>query len=141
MQAAPDNSTAAPHVPPSTRLGTVSNSINSLKNGRAVSVDDLVNKGVGVPSNIGGRICSLNDDSTNKSGKPPEQRTLKFRIKMKSDNLAQKNAALYSGLGLDISSSSSMDESPIQTGGILPVSQQTGEESPTSIIQVHVFFF
>lgn len=131
VEAAPDNLTSPSHVPSSTRLG----------NARAFSVDDSMNKVVGISSNIGVQMCSLNNHCTSKSGKSTEQRTLKFRIKMKSDNLDQKNAAIYSGLGLDISPSSSMDKSPLEIGGTPPVSQQTGKESPTAIIQVQMIFF
>lgn len=139
-KAASNNSTAPSHVPPSTRRGSAPCSTNSLQNARTFSVDDSTNKGVGISSNIGAERCSLNDDSTHKSGKSTEQRTLKFRIKMKYDNLAQKNAAIYSGLGLDISPSSSMENSPVETAGMPPVSQQIGEESPAGIIQAMTSF-
>ncbi|KAI9123074.1 hypothetical protein K1719_005963 [Acacia pycnantha] len=140
VEAASDNSTAPSHVPPSTRRGTAPCSTNSLQNARAFSVDGSKKNGAGTSSNTGAEMCSLKNDSTNKSGKSAVQRTLKFRIKMKSDNLTQKNAAIYSGLGLDISPSSSMDGSPIETGGTLPVSEQIGEESPSGIIRAMTSF-
>ncbi|XP_028751562.1 uncharacterized protein LOC114711340 [Neltuma alba] len=140
VEATSNNSTVPSRVPPSTRLGTAPCGTNSLQNARAFSIDDSMNKDVGISSSVGAESFSFNDDSTDKSGKPTDQRTLKFRIKMKYDNLAQKNAAIYSGLGLDTSPSSSMDNSPIETGRVPPVSQQTGEQSPTGIIQAMTSF-
>lgn len=80
-------------------------------------------------------------ESTNmKSTEISDQKTLKVRIKMGTDNLStQKNAAIYSGLGLDVSpsSSSSLDESPSESEGISREHQGAPFESPSSIIQVN----
>lgn len=140
MQVASDNSKAVSNVAPSVKLGTASRSAHSFHNARAPPVDDSMKKDIRISSNLGAERCPLKDDSTNKLGNSADQRTLKFRIKMKSDNLTKKNAEIYSGLGLDISPSSSMGDSPEETGSMPPVSQENGEESPTSIIQVEDTF-
>ena len=77
---------------------------------------------------------SLNTKPTSKS----DQKTLKFRIKMGADNLpTRKNAAIYSGLGLDVSPSSSLDDSPSGSEGISREHQDAFSESPSSILQVN----
>ncbi|KAH7517109.1 hypothetical protein FEM48_Zijuj09G0027500 [Ziziphus jujuba var. spinosa] len=76
-------------------------------------------------------------DSINKrSANVPDQKTLKVRIKVGSDNLStRKNAAIYSGLGLDDSPTSSLDDSPSESEGISHEPQNVPFESPTSILQ------
>lgn len=65
----------------------------------------------------------------------PDQKTLKVRIKMGTDNLpTQRNAAIYSGLGLDVSPSSSLDDSPSEISRGL---KDAPFESPSSILQVN----
>lgn len=77
---------------------------------------------------------SLNMKSTSIS----DQKTLKVRLKMGPDNLStQKNAAIYSGLGLDVSPSSSLDDSPSESEGLSREPQDAPFESPTSILQVN----
>ena len=66
-----------------------------------------------------------------------DQRTLKVRIKVGSENLsAQKNAEIYSGLGLVVSPSSSMEDSPTTSEGQCGKLLGVPEASPTSILQV-----
>ncbi|XP_022741106.1 uncharacterized protein LOC111292786 isoform X2 [Durio zibethinus] len=79
---------------------------------------------------------ALKDESLSRAGIPSNQKTLKVRIKMGSDNKAQKIAAIYSGLGLDYSPSSSLGNSPEKSGGTVTVSQEIARESPTRILQV-----
>lgn len=81
------------------------------------------------------------EDSSLKSGidkkSVNDQRTLKVRIKVGSENLsAQKNAEIYSGLGLVVSPSSSMEDSPTTSEGPYDKLLDVPEESPTSILQV-----
>ncbi|CBI36813.3 unnamed protein product, partial [Vitis vinifera] len=69
-----------------------------------------------------------------------DQKSLKVRIKVGSDNIkAQRNAAIYSGLGLVTSPSSSSEDSPSECEGNFPESQETQGESPSSIIKVNFF--
>ncbi|XP_074565309.1 LOW QUALITY PROTEIN: cysteine-tryptophan domain-containing zinc finger protein 7-like [Curcuma longa] len=66
-----------------------------------------------------------------------DHKMLKLRIKVGPDNnLARNNAAIYSGLGLDISPSSSSEESPDGSNGIFPEPHDTFDESPRTILKV-----
>ncbi|MCI82954.1 MORC family CW-type zinc finger protein 4, partial [Trifolium medium] len=51
------------------------------------------------------------------------------------DLLTPKNAAIYSGLGLDVSPSSSLDDSPSESEGISRGPLDAPFESPTSILK------
>nr|KYP71330.1 hypothetical protein KK1_010585 [Cajanus cajan] len=76
---------------------------------------------------------SLNKKVTSTS----DQKTLKVRIKMGPDNLStRKNAAIYSEIGLDVSPSSSLDDSPSESEGISRGPQDAPFESPTIILQI-----
>ncbi|CAL0320600.1 unnamed protein product [Lupinus luteus] len=67
----------------------------------------------------------------------PDQKTLKVRIKMGLENLpTRKNVAIYSGLGLNESPSSSLDDSPSESEGLSREPQHGPLESPTSILQI-----
>jgi len=70
-----------------------------------------------------------------------DQKPLKVRIKVGSDNLSvKKSAAIYTGLGLDGSPSSSFDDSPMEGEELsdgLPINPH---ESPSQILQVSSLF-
>ncbi|GFZ19525.1 CW-type zinc finger [Actinidia rufa] len=67
---------------------------------------------------------------------PSDQKTLKVRIKVGSDNLStRKNADIYSGLGLDISPASSLDDIHTESEGFSREHQDGADESPISILQ------
>ncbi|KAE9589225.1 hypothetical protein Lal_00000301 [Lupinus albus] len=67
----------------------------------------------------------------------PDQKTLKVRIRVGLENLpTQKNVAIYSGLGLNESPSSSLDDSPSESEGLSREPQHAPLESPTSILQI-----
>ncbi|KAM7276122.1 hypothetical protein ACFE04_017988 [Oxalis oulophora] len=90
------------------------------------STDGLVKKEARVRANEPGKKKACNNIS--------DQKTLKFRIKVGTDNLStQKNAAIYSGLGLDVSPSSSMEGSPSESDGI---ARNRQFESPFNIVQI-----
>ncbi|WOK93578.1 hypothetical protein Cni_G02278 [Canna indica] len=79
--------------------------------------------------------------SFNKTTNGTDHKTLKVRIKMGPDNsLARNNAVIYSGLGLDISPSSSFEASPDGSGDISPELPDLPDESPKTIIQVMTCF-
>jgi hypothetical protein len=79
---------------------------------------------------------SVSHDSYGPS-KCSDQNRLKVRIKVGSDNvLARNNAAIYSGLGLDISSPSSNEDSPDGRGSLSPEVNNVPHESPQTILQV-----
>ncbi|OVA04331.1 zinc finger protein [Macleaya cordata] len=72
----------------------------------------------------------------NKSINPTEQKTLKVRIKVGPDRMsAQTNAEIYSGLGLDISPSSSLEDSAAESGGLSLESHDAPDESPASMLR------
>lgn len=146
-EAGSHNRKAPSNMPPSARIGNASHSSNSFRNVRSASVDVSAKKDSGVSSNdVVGR-CTLKDDTAIKKGNSTHQRTLKFRLKMNSNFLAQKTAEIYSGLGLDDSPSSSMEHSPVESEGTPPpppppppVSKANAEDSEIGIIQVMTSF-
>nr|GLL42602.1 uncharacterized protein LOC109160423 [Ipomoea trifida] len=76
-----------------------------------------------------------------KPADPPDQKSLKVRIRVGSENLSTTtNAELYSGLGLDVSPSSSLDNSPSDSEGLSHDLQDAPDESPTSILQIMTSF-
>uniref|UniRef100_A0ACD5YL18 Uncharacterized protein n=1 Tax=Avena sativa TaxID=4498 RepID=A0ACD5YL18_AVESA len=76
------------------------------------------------------------DSSFNDSG----QKALKLRIRVDSSNaLVKKKASIYSGLGLDISSSSSMEGSPDSHEGLSP-EFTTMPYDPRTILQIMTCF-
>ncbi|KAG4378362.1 hypothetical protein GLYMA_17G024800v4 [Glycine max] len=138
MAAAFRNSKALPNMPFSMRVGTASYEAPPFRNIRVPSADYSV-KNTDISSNEVIEKFTLKD-CANKSEILTDQRTLKLRIKVKSDILAKKNAAIYSGLGLDDSPSPSMENSHEESEDMPHVSQETPEESPTSIVQVMTSF-
>ncbi|KAK7289956.1 hypothetical protein RIF29_04021 [Crotalaria pallida] len=139
-EVASHNSKAPSNLPPPSRLGTASYDSHLIHNVRAPLVDNSVKKEGVIPSSEEAERPTVKNDTTKKSGSSTDQRTLKFRIKVKSNIIAQKNAAIYSGLGLDISPSSSMGNSPLASEGMPPVSKENANYSPTEIIQVMTSF-
>ncbi|KAL6896574.1 hypothetical protein ACP4OV_007146 [Aristida adscensionis] len=82
---------------------------------------------------------SSSQDSLYGTSKSSDQNKLKVRIKVGSDNvLARNNAAIYSGLGLDISSPSSIEDSPDGHGS--PEVNNVPDESPRTILQIMTCF-
>lgn len=70
-------------------------------------------------------------------GGSTDQKTLKVRIKVGNENtLRRDNAAIYSGLGLDISPSSSFEASSGGSAGPSAESRGIPGESPQSILEV-----
>ncbi|XP_059632711.1 cysteine-tryptophan domain-containing zinc finger protein 7-like [Cornus florida] len=135
VEGAPQNSTALSDAPLSKRLDTATHSLQSLHTARVASGDVSA---IQVPclssGQVADKLCMKFEPSSNKSIYPTNQRTLKVRIKVGSDNKVPKNAAIYSGLGL-ISPSSSTGNSQEESGGIILESQEQSE-SPTSILQI-----
>lgn len=91
-----------------------------------------------MPPSRGEGLAPRLDSKHKKPTSVSDQKTLKVRIKVGSDNLStRKNAAIYSGLGLDDSPSSSLDDSPSESEGISHERPDAPFESPTSILQVN----
>lgn len=104
---------------------------------RASSVHDLVKRDVCMSSTHAEEFTSA-CELINRSANSSDQKTLKVRIKVGSDNLStRKKAEIYSGLGLDVSPSSSLDNSPTDSEGLCLDFQDTSDESPVSILQVN----
>ena len=93
---------------------------------------------VSITSTHADELASRCEFANKKAANLPDQKTLKVRIKVGSDNLStQQNAAIYSGLGLEVSPSSSLDESPSESEGMYQETQEPLFESPTSILRVN----
>ncbi|KAM7521506.1 hypothetical protein LguiA_011408 [Lonicera macranthoides] len=107
---------------------------------KASSVHDSVKRDVCMSSTHAEEFtpaCEL----TNRSANSSDQKTLKVRIKVGSDNLStRKKAEIYSGLGLDVSPSSSLDNSPTDSEGLCLDFQDISDESPVSILQMMASF-
>ncbi|XP_006658949.2 cysteine-tryptophan domain-containing zinc finger protein 7 [Oryza brachyantha] len=85
--------------------------------------------------------ASSTHDSLNGPTKSSDHNRFKVRIKVGSDNgVARNNAAIYSGLGLDISSPSSVEDSPDGCGGLSPEFNNVPTESPRTILQIMTCF-
>ncbi|CAN6468168.1 unnamed protein product [Victoria cruziana] len=81
--------------------------------------------------------CEPDLKSSNQNG----QKSLKVRIKVPPENAsARNNAAIYSGLGLDISPSTSLEDSSDDSGGLSTRTREAPDESPNSILQVMTSF-
>lgn len=135
MQGTSQNFQPTSIVSSSMRLGSVSCGDNSLQNLGVPPCE-------GVPVKRGSCLSSARiAESSVRSGNLTDQRTLKVRIKLGSEKMACKNMAIYSGLGLDDSPSSSLENSAEESGGTKPISRETADESPTSILQVEAVEF
>ncbi|KAL0537969.1 hypothetical protein IC582_026963 [Cucumis melo] len=84
--------------------------------------------------------CPSKGEASGRLGSPMNSGSLKFRIKVGSDSVGLKNAAIYSGLGLEDSPLSSSLNSSDLSEGMLPLSQGPPDESPSKIIQAMTSF-
>ncbi|KAM7495899.1 hypothetical protein LguiA_020313 [Lonicera macranthoides] len=111
----------------SARFGQASVNGVPLPAVKAPSVNDSVKQDV----------CLLSTNAEAKYANPLDQKNLKVQIQMSSNNpLTRKNAEIYSGLGLDVSPSSSLDGSPTDSDGLSHEPLDAPYESPTSILQI-----
>ncbi|XP_028078952.1 uncharacterized protein LOC114280768 isoform X2 [Camellia sinensis] len=101
------------------------------------SNNDLSKRDIGMSSAHCAEESSSRCELAKNCAQPSDQKTLKVQIKVGSDNLStQKNAEIYTGLGLNISPSSSLNESPTDSEGFSHKLLDAPEESPTSILQI-----
>ncbi|KAF5939352.1 hypothetical protein HYC85_023611 [Camellia sinensis] len=101
------------------------------------SNNDLSKRDIGMSSAHCAEESSSRCELAKNCAQPSDQKTLKVQIKVGSDNLStQKNAEIYTSLGLDISRSSSLNESPTGSEGFSHEPLDAPEESPTSILQI-----
>ncbi|KAJ4828498.1 hypothetical protein Tsubulata_012463 [Turnera subulata] len=158
-----------PKTPPKTVHGNASRSPNSLQleGGRHSSVSSSnapqsvrlePATSSAVPSGLPKASSSLIESAKQEMHMPPvhfaeaesvnkksanlsDQKLLKVRIKVGSDNLStRKNAAIYSEIGLDASPTSSLDDSPSESEGMSHEPQDALFESPFHIIQIMTSF-
>ncbi|PPD95512.1 hypothetical protein GOBAR_DD07448 [Gossypium barbadense] len=105
------------------------------------TVNDSIKQGINLTSAHVDELASRCEFASKKAASLSDPKTLKVRIKMGSGDLStQKNAAIYSGLGLDVSPSSSLDQSPSESEGMYQESQEPLTESPTSILRLMTSF-
>jgi hypothetical protein len=117
-------------------LSTVSVESISRNNGSiAPSTSDLCKKEICSSTNSEESITG--SDSLDGSLIGTDSKSLKVQMKVGPNNfLPRKNAAVNSGLGLDISSSASMEQSHDGLGGQSPEFGNVPYESPQTILQV-----
>ncbi|KAJ7972919.1 CW-type zinc-finger protein [Quillaja saponaria] len=128
-------------APESVGLQPSSTSSSWLPGAKAPSMNDSVNQEVCVPATHTEAFTSKYEFVNKKPTDMSDQKPLKVRIKVGADSLStRKNAAIYSGLGLDVSPSSSLDDSPSESEGISGEPQDVPFESPTSILQIMTSF-
>ncbi|XP_057959592.1 cysteine-tryptophan domain-containing zinc finger protein 7-like [Malania oleifera] len=132
MEGASQNRTAPSSAPVSVSHRPALCNVNLLHASRFPSGDVVVKQEQCLPPNHVVEQLPM-EQATSQRSVPTDHRTLKVRIKVGSDSISQKNAAIYSGLGLDNSPSSSLGKSPEESGGEF---QETANESLTSILQI-----
>nr|AMP82926.1 type I inositol 1,4,5-trisphosphate 5-phosphatase 12 [Catalpa bungei] len=126
-----------PHTEDQRQNSSASPSARSrTASGKTVSVANSL-KGDGYLQAKNNEQSNLRNGVIRKPVNPSDQPTLKVRLKVGSENLStQKNAEIYSGLGLVVSPSSSLDDSPTTSAGQCARLLDVPEESPTSILQI-----
>ncbi|GMH08328.1 hypothetical protein Nepgr_010168 [Nepenthes gracilis] len=118
---------------------TTSEIAKSLNSERLVSIDVPAERESRLNSSQALGKLRIKHDASNKLDCFTDERNLKVRIKVGSDDLTRKTATIYSGLGLDISPSSS-GNSAEETASFPSESLVTSHESPTSILQIMTTF-
>lgn len=116
-------------------VGASTSSI-SLAAPKAPSANVPVKQDVIISYNLADQYPPEQESATKKHIKLSDQKTLKVRLKVGSDNLSTRKNDIYSGLGLDGTPSSSLDDSS-DSEGISHEPQDAPFESPTSILQVN----
>ncbi|GAB4829867.1 hypothetical protein Ancab_019513 [Ancistrocladus abbreviatus] len=112
-------------------------SASSLAN-RAPSQSELVRQSVQTQCIYSADESTPKSEVADRSVKLYDQRTLRVRIKVGSDDFStKKNAAIYSGLGLDVSPTSSFDDSPMESEGMSH--GPPSDKSPGQILQMMMF--
>ncbi|PSS18209.1 MORC family CW-type zinc finger protein [Actinidia chinensis var. chinensis] len=140
VEGAPQDSTAPTDSGRSLTVGTTSCSLDLLHTARAPSGDVSAKQNACSSSaQVIENFPLKHEPVSYKPANPTDQRTLKVRIKVGSDKKARKNAAIYSGLGL-ISPSSSMGNSPEESGGMPSACQVSLDKSPNTILQIMTSF-
>ncbi|XP_052189696.1 cysteine-tryptophan domain-containing zinc finger protein 7-like isoform X2 [Diospyros lotus] len=133
------NSTVLSDAARSLRSGTGSHSLQSLHTAKFPLGDVSAKQYSCLPApQVIESYPPKHESVSNKLVNSTDQRTLKVRIKVGSD-IARKNAAIYSGLGL-ISPSSSTGNSPEESGEMPSDCKETPNESPGHILEIMASF-
>ncbi|CAN4106191.1 unnamed protein product [Withania somnifera] len=136
----PLNSMAVSDHPSTQRNGITSScDAHNLYDSRVPCGDDSTRQGSCFSAQGSKKFPAKHEVPMIKSLNPTDQRTLKLRIRVGSDKTAQKSTALHTSLGL-ISPSSSMENSPTESGEILSKFQDIYSDSPASILQTMTSF-
>ncbi|CAI9118765.1 OLC1v1020380C3 [Oldenlandia corymbosa var. corymbosa] len=137
IQGSAQTATALPDVPFSQRKGTAATcGMQTFQEIMVPSADSSVRQDSSLASApVGEKFPKKHQQATDRPVVVNEKRTLKFRIKVGSDKGTQKNAAIYSGLGLT-SPSSSTGNSLGESEGNLFGSRETPGQSLSSILQM-----
>lgn len=135
-----------------TKQGAPANAARSTRPGTALcflpSSNTAMAPSEGIPEKKSSRLSSVQGENflvkeepvLSKHANSYEQRTLKVQIKINSDKIANNKAAIYSGLGLNTTPSSSTGNSCQDNSGVPP--QCAGaQESPRNILQVITLCF
>lgn len=139
IQVGHNNSVVSSTTPQSIRPGPPSTSSTSLPIIKGLNLNESSKQEVCTSFQHVEEFASGYGCVNNKSTTSSDQKSLKVRIKVGSDNLStRKNDAIYSGLGLDVSPSSSLDDSPSESEGVSRELQDGPFDSPTSILQVYL---
>ncbi|WOG87318.1 hypothetical protein DCAR_0206541 [Daucus carota subsp. sativus] len=110
----------------SARHGSTALGVATLPVSRASPVDNCVTQAATMPLT----------SAKNKSNSHSDQKNYKVRIRRLSDNWStKKKSEIYSGLGLDVSPTSSFEDSPTD-GELAREPQNLPEFSPTSILEI-----
>lgn len=120
------------------RVEPTSTSSTSLPVLKAPSKKASFKLDIGTPSTLAEEVTPRYESENQRLTDLSDQKTLKVRLKVSSDSLSTiKNAEIYSGLGLDVSPSSSLNESPSESEGMSVEPQDMPFESPTTILEVN----
>ncbi|XP_048442878.1 cysteine-tryptophan domain-containing zinc finger protein 7-like [Pyrus x bretschneideri] len=140
LEAGQRNNAVCYNTPQSVGVGPASTGSTSLVAPKAPSANDPVKQEGSVSLIQADQYAPRHESANKKDINSSDQKTLKVRLKVGSDNLSTRKNAIYSGLGLDATSSSSVDDSPSESEGISHEPQDAPFESPTSILQIMTSF-
>ncbi|KAK6117361.1 hypothetical protein DH2020_048879 [Rehmannia glutinosa] len=120
--------------PPSTQRGGISSSSPSMRTSQTLKTTPFDNASVRQKATVCSDKVGEVFPPSSKGVNPPDQRTLKVRIKVGPERVAQYNAEIYN-LGLT-SPSSSEGNSHDESDGLFIESHETPNESPANILKI-----
>lgn len=120
-------------VPPSSKLQNANCSMESLHSEKLLSGEQIAN------CKLQHVVCPV-ENGANKAENKSKQGSLKFRFKVVPDINTKKNVALYDGLGLVGSPSTSFGSSSEESEGQPSLSGRGSNLSSADILQVNEYF-